>query len=106
MSHLGLSLRDEAASRARWPGPEGGPPWSIGGAITSNQGRPCCCGETDRRIGLFDRVAACFTDGRDPRLTEHSVWTQVAQLRHDPLLAAAVRRARGRAQGLRSAGAR
>ena len=59
---------------------------------------------TDRSIGLFDRVAACFTDRRDPRLTEHSVRTLVAQritgialgyedlndhdfLRHDPLLA-------------------
>ncbi len=54
-------------------------------------------------MGLFDRVAACFTDHRDPRLTEHSVATLVAQrivalalgyedlndhdqLRHDPVL--------------------
>ena len=53
---------------------------------------------------LFDRVAAGFTDHRDPRLTEHSVRTLVAQritgvalgyedlndhydLRRDPLLA-------------------
>ena len=74
-----------------------------GGAITSNGGA-LLLRETDRRIGLFDRVAACFTDGRDPRLTEHSVRTLVAQritglalgyedlndhdsLRHDPLLA-------------------
>ena len=74
-----------------------------GGAITSNGGA-LLLRETDRRIGLFDRVAACFTDGRDRRLTEHSVRTLVAQriaglalgyedlndhdsLRHDPLLA-------------------
>ena len=74
-----------------------------GGAITSNAGALLLRG-IDRAIGLFDRVAACFTDGRDPRLTEHSVRTLVAQritgialgyedlndhdlLRHDPLLA-------------------
>ena len=74
-----------------------------GGAITSNGGA-LLLRETDHSIGLFDRVAACFTDGRDPRLTEHSVRTLVAQriaglalgyedlndhdsLRHDPLLA-------------------
>ena len=74
-----------------------------GGSITSNGGALLLRG-TDRSIGLFDRVAACFTDRRDPRLTEHSVRTLVAQritgialgyedlndhdfLRHDPLLA-------------------
>ena len=74
-----------------------------GGAITSDGGA-LLLRETDRRIGLFDRVAACFTDGRDSRLTEHSLHTLVAQritglalgyedlndhdsLRHDPLLA-------------------
>ena len=74
-----------------------------GGSITSNAGALLLRG-TDRSIGLFDRVAACFTDRRDPRLTEHSVRTLVAQritgialgyedlndhdfLRHDPLLA-------------------
>ena len=74
-----------------------------GGAITSNAGA-LLLRETDRRIELFDRVAACFTDGRDPRRTEHSLHTLVAQritglalgyedlndhdsLRHDPLLA-------------------
>ena len=74
-----------------------------GGAITSNAGA-LLLRRIDRSIGLFDRVAGCFTDGRDPRLTEHSVHTLVAQritgialgyedlndhdfLRHDPLLA-------------------
>ena len=74
-----------------------------GGSITSNAGTLLLRG-IDRSIGLFDRVAACFTDRRDPRLTEHSVHTLVAQritgialgyedlndhdfLRHDPLLA-------------------
>ena len=74
-----------------------------GGAITSNAGA-LLLREIDRFIGLFDRVAACFTDHRDPRLTQHSVRTLVAQritgialgyedlndhdeLRHDPLLA-------------------
>ena len=74
-----------------------------GGAITSNAGALLLRG-IDRSTGLFDRVAACFTDHRDPGLTEHSVRTLVAQritglalgyedlsdhdsLRHDPLLA-------------------
>lgn len=74
-----------------------------GGAITSNTGAPLLRG-IEQSTGLFERVAACFTDGRDPRLTEHSVHTLVAQritgialgyedlndhdaLRHDPLLA-------------------
>lgn len=35
--------------------------------------------KTDRSLGLFDRVAARFADHRDPRLTEHSVRTLVAQ---------------------------
>ena len=67
-------------------------------------GDRCIRRRIDRFIGLFDRVAACFTDHRDPRLTQHSVRTLVAQritgialgyedlndhdeLRHDPLLA-------------------
>ena len=49
-----------------------------GGSITSNAGT-LLLRETDRFVGLFDRVAACFTDPRDPRLTEHSVRTLVAQ---------------------------
>ena len=74
-----------------------------GGSITSNGGA-LLLRAADRSIGLIDRVAACFTDHRDARLTEHSVRTLVAQrvmgialghedlndhdeLRHDPLLA-------------------
>ena len=74
-----------------------------GGSITSNAGA-LLLRKADRSTGLFDRVAAGFTDHRDPRLTEHSVRTLVAQritgitlgyedlndhddLRHDPLLA-------------------
>ncbi|WP_420632577.1 IS1380 family transposase [Candidatus Palauibacter sp.] len=49
-----------------------------GGAITSNAGA-LLLGRIGRNGGLFDRVAACFTDHRDPRLTEHSVRTLVAQ---------------------------
>ena len=58
----------------------------------------------DEVTGLTERVAACFTDHRDRRLTEHSVHTLVKQrivglalgyedlsdhdeLRHDPVLA-------------------
>ena len=74
-----------------------------GGSITSNAGA-LLLRAVDRSIGLVDRVAACFTDHRDARLTEHSVRTLVAQrimglamgcedlndhdqLRHDPVLA-------------------
>ena len=74
-----------------------------GGSITSNAGA-LLLRAADRALGLVDRVAACFTDHRDARLTEHSVRTLVAQrimgialghedlndhdeLRHDPLLA-------------------
>ncbi len=54
-----------------------------GGSITSNAGALLLRG-IDRSIGLFDRVAACFTDRRDPRLTEHSVRTlgRAAHHRH------------------------
>lgn len=58
---------------------------------------------TDRAIGLFDRLAACFADLRDPYLTVHSVRSMIGQricaialgyediddhnnLLHDPLL--------------------
>ena len=59
---------------------------------------------TDRAIGLVERFAACFTDGRSPELIEHEVKTLVGQrifgialgyedlvdhdqLRHDPTMA-------------------
>ena len=74
-----------------------------GGSITSNAGA-LLLRQADRSTGLFDRVAAGFTDHRDQRLIEHSVRTLVAQritgialgyddlndhddLRRDPLLA-------------------
>lgn len=35
--------------------------------------------EADRRIGLLDRLAKCFRDGRDPDLIEHAVGQLLAQ---------------------------
>ena len=83
--------------------------------MTSNAGALLLRG-IDRALGLFDRVAACFTDHRDPRLTEHSVRTLVAQritgialgyedlndhdeLRRDPVLALLSGRTEGRRKG-------
>ena len=74
-----------------------------GGAITSDAGA-LLLGATDRMLGLTRRLAACFTDSRDPAYTEHTVETLVMQrvvgialgyedltdhdeLRHDPVLA-------------------
>jgi hypothetical protein len=74
-----------------------------GGDATSDAGA-LLLGATDRAIGLVDRFAACFEDGRTPALVEHSVAAMVAQrvfgialgyedlvdhdqLRHDPVLA-------------------
>ena len=73
-----------------------------GGAITSNAG-DLLLRQTDRRIGLTRQAAACFRDGRDHELIEHSLETLIAQrahgialgyedlndhdeLRHDPVL--------------------
>ena len=73
-----------------------------GGAITSDAGA-LLLRHTDKAIGLFDRVAACFSDQRNPGLVVHSLRTLVSQritaialgyediddhdtLRHDPLL--------------------
>jgi hypothetical protein len=73
-----------------------------GGAITSDAGA-LLLRHTDKAICLFDRVAACFSDGRDPGLVVHQVRTMVGQrisaialgyedvddhdaLRHDPVL--------------------
>ncbi len=49
-----------------------------GGRLTSDGGG-LLLREVDRRIGLLDRVAACFADYRDPALIEHSVLDLVAQ---------------------------
>jgi hypothetical protein len=74
-----------------------------GGLMTSDGGA-LLLGATDRAIGLIDRFAACFDDGRRPELIEHEVRTLVGQrvvgialgyedlndhdhLRHDPVLA-------------------
>ena len=35
--------------------------------------------QTDRKIGLLRRVAACFTDHRDPERVEHSLGEMLAQ---------------------------
>ena len=43
-----------------------------GGKMTSDAGA-LLLGATDRAIGLVDRFAACFTDGRAAELIEHTV---------------------------------
>jgi hypothetical protein len=74
-----------------------------GGAITSDAGA-LLLRETDRILGMSERVAGCFTDHRDQTRVDHTVQTMVAQrihgialgyedlndhddLRHDPVLA-------------------
>ncbi len=86
-----------------------------GGDTTSDAGA-LLLGATDRAIGLVERFAACFTDGRDAGLIEHTVETMVAQrvfgvalgyedlvdhdqLRHDPVLATLVGKLRARRKG-------
>jgi hypothetical protein len=73
-----------------------------GGAITSNAGG-LLLGATDRAIGLVERFAACFSDGRSAERVVHDIATLVGQrvfgialgyedlvdhdrLRHDPVL--------------------
>jgi hypothetical protein len=75
-----------------------------GGTITSDAGA-LLLGQTDRAIGLIDRLAGCFHDFRSALLSEHSVRTLVGQrvlgialgyedlidhdqLRHDPVMGA------------------
>ena len=77
-----------------------------GGQISSDAGA-LLLREVDRTLRLTERVAACFEDGRDPELIEHTVHTLVMQrivgialgyedlndhdvLRHDPLMQTAV----------------
>ena len=74
-----------------------------GGAMTSDAGA-LLLGTADKVLGLTRRLAACFTDHRDPDLIEHSVETLLMQrivgialgyedlndhdqLRHDPVMA-------------------
>jgi len=49
-----------------------------GGRITSDGGG-LLLREADKRIGLLDRLAGCFTDYRNPNAIEHSVPALVAQ---------------------------
>lgn len=49
-----------------------------GGRFTSDGGG-LLLREVDRRIGLLDRLASCFTDYRNPNGIEHSVCELVAQ---------------------------
>jgi hypothetical protein len=75
-----------------------------GGRMTSDAGA-LLLGRTARAVGLIERFAKCFDDGRNPALIEHEMTTLVAQrvygialgyedlvdhdqLRHDPVLAA------------------
>jgi hypothetical protein len=77
-----------------------------GGNITSDGGG-LLLREVERRTGILEQFAACFTDHRDPRFVEHSVRDLVGQrvyglalgyedlndhdeLRRDPLLATVV----------------
>jgi hypothetical protein len=75
-----------------------------GGTVSSNAGA-VLLGKADAAIGLIDRLAGCFTDGRKAELIEHSVRTLIGQrvfgmalgyedlndhdaLRHDPVMGA------------------
>ena len=49
-----------------------------GGTITSDAGA-LLLGLADRAIGLIERFARCFVDGRRPELIEHEVRTLVGQ---------------------------
>jgi DDE family transposase len=49
-----------------------------GGAVTSDAGA-LLLRETDRAIRLIERVAACFSDGRDPGQLVHALPTLVGQ---------------------------
>jgi len=83
-----------------------------GGVLTSNTGA-LLLGATDRAIGLVDRFAACFSDGRTADRVVHDVTTLVGQrvfaialgyedlldhdeLRRDPALGVALGRLEGR----------
>jgi hypothetical protein len=74
-----------------------------GGRMTSDAGA-LLLGATDRAIGLVERFAGCFSDGRAPELVEHQIGTMIGQrifgialgyedlvdhdqLRYDPTLA-------------------
>lgn len=86
-----------------------------GGEITSDAGA-LLLGRTEAVIGLVDRLAGCFQDGRDAELIEHSVRTLVLQrvvgialgyedlndhdeLRRDPVLAVLAGKLEARRKG-------
>ena len=86
-----------------------------GGAMTSDAGA-LLLGATDRAIGLVDRFAACFSDGRAAGRVVHDVATLVGQrvfgialgyedlldhdeLRHDPVLGTVLGRLEARRSG-------
>jgi hypothetical protein len=91
-----------------------------GGRITSDAGA-LLLGATDRVVGLTRRLAACFTDARNPDLIEHDVDTLVTQrvvgialgyedlsdhdeLRHDSVMAVLGRQTSSPPVGLRAVG--
>ena len=49
-----------------------------GGTMSSDAGG-LLLRQTDRRLNLLPRLAACFDDGRDPRYTRHSVEEMLSQ---------------------------
>jgi len=49
-----------------------------GGTISSDGGA-LLLRQTDRRLNLLPRLAACFLDGRDPQRVEHSIQEMVSQ---------------------------
>src|SRR5436190_14536249 len=88
-----------------------------GGAISSDGGA-LLLRETERLTGIIRQFAACFTDHRNPDLTEHTVEELIAQrvyalalgyedlndhddLRRDPLLATVVGKADPTGKGRR-----
>jgi len=87
-----------------------------GGAISSDAGA-LLLGATDRAIGLVERFAACFADGRAPERVAHELPTMVGQrvfgialgyedlsdhddLRRDPVLGAVLGRLEAKRPGL------
>src|SRR5215217_9273278 len=49
------------------------------GGTISTDGGAFLLRQTDKRLNLLPRLAACFLDGRDPNLVEHSIQEMLAQ---------------------------
>jgi hypothetical protein len=49
------------------------------GGQVSSDGGSLLLRQTDRKIKLLERLAGCFTDGRDPRLIEHGLSEMLSQ---------------------------